>query len=396
VALRLSERRQVDTFAHLLDELEHDHRSDLADGAGTRAATPADAVPTGPGSTLETELERLLATATALRDVGGTGNGFAPSLAEPRRAEIRARLVTAIGTTGGIPAPRRAPGLIGGRRSAHGAPRRRRPGRPLLIAGAGLGVVIIGTGGITLASAGAMPGSLLYQVKRTVEQAQLDLSASPTNRGIRYLELAETRLSEVQYLLRQPDARTPGSSAERELTITMGDLSTDVTQGGSLLIGQVSHSHDMRAAGALVAFLNHEQQPIAALTGELPAALANEPRAITDTMHALTEQLANLATQLGGKVVYVPGGRTTPAGSSTTHATTPSTTPTGTTTHAGTTTGTSAPTTSPTTPPVGLSISSNGVEIVIPGLPTISLGFGPTATSTTTATTASTNDPNPN
>lgn len=62
-------------------------------------------------------------------------------------------------------------------------------------------VVVIMANGITVASAGSLPGSPLYPVKRLAEQSNILLATTPGERAGIWMNLAGRRLDEVQRLL---------------------------------------------------------------------------------------------------------------------------------------------------------------------------------------------------
>ena len=136
--------------------------------------------------------------------------------------------------------------------------RRTRPALSLRLAtiAASLGVfVITGAGGTLAASSGSMPGQLLYQVKRNVENTQLTLAPSQSAKARLYATLADRRISEIVYTAEAGDVQlTEGltrdftsdlamvyqtSTVKRE-TNNSGDATifassgTDSTKGSSL------------------------------------------------------------------------------------------------------------------------------------------------------------------
>ncbi len=69
-------------------------------------------------------------------------------------------------------------------------------------------VTVAGGAGLVASSASALPGEVLYPVKRGTEQVQKSLRLSDSARGAFELEQASRRLSEVEALTERGDART--------------------------------------------------------------------------------------------------------------------------------------------------------------------------------------------
>jgi hypothetical protein len=182
-----------------------------------RAEELADAID-GRRPAQNAEVRELVAVAAAMQ---------ATSQVLPRAdftADLRAQLVAAAhrelsSPAGGEPTPR--------------AERPRRSGyRRLGVAAAtGAFVVVGGTTGIASASEHALPGDLLYPVKRGVEQIDLRLTANDAERGRLELELAQTRLDEVGKLLESGDPVAEALVAE-----TLEDFTESAGAGSELLL----------------------------------------------------------------------------------------------------------------------------------------------------------------
>jgi hypothetical protein len=443
---RLTERRHVDAFALLTDELldgapqagaehhesahEHAARAPERRVPAQRADSEspphdADAGPEHDGARANRAAPHLAPLGRAAAQLVAAARTNPPRLADTRRVAMRAALVAAaenlspartarldvVGDDAAQsdadsddPAPRHTNPAAG--RHA-GAPRRPWAKRRLVIAGSSVGVLLVGAGGIAIASTNAMPGDPLYGIKRTVEQVQLDLSTSPTDRGVRYLDQARTRLGEIDWLLNQPDAGTPGSVTQQRLASTLHDLSNDVTNGCDTLLDRVTAHDDQRAARDLAAFLNAEQQPITALEQRLAPPLRALPAPILAAMRRAATQLATLLPSVlkrPGNGGSTPGaGTQPPAGTSgVTGSPSPGNTtgrepagpvPTSTSTSGGDSVGVSVP----------LPLPSSGLTVppLLPGLPTIGIGVGTPGASATPSTPQNTDtptpgDPNPN
>src|SRR5437763_146470 len=100
--------------------------------------------------------------------------------------------------------PRRARHSFSGRTGSRSRARRNAvrglPRRVVLVSPAAAVTMLALTGGGVLASGNALPGDTLYPVKRAAETAGLALPFDEASRARRHLEIAATRLSEVEQL----------------------------------------------------------------------------------------------------------------------------------------------------------------------------------------------------
>ncbi|HWL96527.1 MAG TPA: DUF5667 domain-containing protein [Nocardioidaceae bacterium] len=211
-------------------------------------------------------LQRLLDTASQLSAV---------PLVEPRdefRAALRERLLEAAAVE--LPAQAAAAATApepDRSRRAHAAPvtdtpsaaRRRRQ----LVAVA-TGLVLVGGGtGVAAASEQALPGDMLYPVKRTLESAQVSLAQSPGGEGHALLERASTRLYEADSLGSEEElSQTRVDAVESALS----DFARDASHGGSKLLDAHSTSGDAQDIRQLRAFTSQSHDTLSDLAQTLP------------------------------------------------------------------------------------------------------------------------------
>jgi hypothetical protein len=213
-----------------------------------RAEELADAIE-GRRPATTAEVRELVAVAAAMQ---------ATPAVVPRAdftAELRAELVAAAHRelpSSGDPAPRAA------------RPQRSRYRRMGLAAATGAFVVVGGTTGIASASADALPGDLLYPVKRGVEQIDLALTTDPTERGRLELELADTRLEEVGLLLDSGDPVAEALVAE-----TLADFTESAENGSDLLFVSQEASDRAEAATLVNGFAVESSLTLNVLAAEL-------------------------------------------------------------------------------------------------------------------------------
>jgi len=211
-------------------------------------------------------LQRLLDTASQLSAV---------PLVEPRdefRAALRERLLEAAAVE--LPAQAAAAATApepDRSRRAHAAPvtdtpsaaRRRRQ----LVAVA-TGLVLVGGGtGVAAASEQALPGDMLYPVKRTLESAQVSLAQSPGGEGHALLERASTRLYEADSLGSEEEL---GQTRVDAVESALGDFARDASHGGSKLLDAYSTSGDAQDIRQLRAFTSQSHDTLSDLAQTLP------------------------------------------------------------------------------------------------------------------------------
>ncbi|MCX6408310.1 MAG: DUF5667 domain-containing protein [Propionibacteriales bacterium] len=167
------------------------------------------------------QVAELVRTAQTLRTSASAAPRpeFTSALRERLIAEGRTVLVPAPGASrrtaaAGDAAPAAAPSRA-----------RRRLATAAVAAVSSLGVV-----GLVASSASALPGDVLYPVKRTVEDVELALHRSDEARGTQRLELAAERLREVRAVI------ADGSPAARhQVPDLLDEFSTQAEQGSASL-----------------------------------------------------------------------------------------------------------------------------------------------------------------
>jgi hypothetical protein len=210
------------------------------DGSGTlRAATD-------PGT------ERLVGVAGLLR-VRGAGDPDAI----PRdafAAELRERLMTEAAT---VLTPQHAALAL--------PPRTRGKRERRLVAVACSAVLLGGTAGMATAAQNAVPGEVLYPVKRGIEKAQAELSLGSAARGRDLLHQATGRLGEARRLV----ARDP-ATATLQVPGTLSEFTAQATRGSDLLLASYADSGDPGTVATVREFAASSLSGIEGLTGSAP------------------------------------------------------------------------------------------------------------------------------
>src|SRR5690606_6387898 len=179
---------------------------------------------------------------------------------------------------------RRARHTLGGR-TKRSAPAGLR-GRVVFVgAAAAAAMLAIASGGV-LASSNALPGDTLYPVKRVAESAGVALTFDEESRARRHLQIAATRLSEVEQLARNAE-RPP---APEVFTSAMDDFDEATNEGSQLLLSAAEQ--DQAAAEDLRRWAAEQSDKLEKLEPELP------PSADADTSRQLLERLLGRTTSL--------------------------------------------------------------------------------------------------
>lgn len=154
------------------------------------------------------------------------------------RDALRTRLLAVAAVQSEAPAPGRpaAVPLLSGLRARRGV---------TALIGALAGVVAVT--GVGVAASRSVPGDVFYAAKRTAETVRLEVAGGgQTEQGLRRLQLATTRLSELEAL--STDGRTLGLSASSsaqpaaaganrsEVLALLDDMDDDVRDGSRLML----------------------------------------------------------------------------------------------------------------------------------------------------------------
>src|SRR5215831_1945965 len=172
-------RRRSDRFAELLDEStgrRRRHRrseldTELAPLVATAAEVSATRAAPDPTDDFKAGLRAMLLATAEREGIGATAEEKAVQAASRAAMSANTEVVKQVRT----PSSGRA--------------------RAAVIIGVVAGALLLS--GVSAASTSALPGSPLYQVKRTNERAQLALAGSDVSRGKLYLDFAASRLNEA-------------------------------------------------------------------------------------------------------------------------------------------------------------------------------------------------------
>jgi hypothetical protein len=151
---------------------------------------------------------------------------------------------------------------------------------------AGLTAALVASAGIVSAvasSASAVPGEILYPVKRGVESVELTLHRSDASRGSFQLAQASERLAEAREL-------TAKGGSESLVVKTLESFSEQATNGSGDLFADFSDSGQEKSIRKVNDFAAAASVDLSALSTQLPTGA-------DDSFTAATEAISDLATQ---------------------------------------------------------------------------------------------------
>lgn len=200
---------------------------------------------------------------------------------QPFRDSLRAQLMTEAATTlvAMPPEPRQAVSTSSSR-----SPLRRR----VATVTAAL-VVVAGGAGLVASSASALPGDMLYPLKRTVETVELQLHRDDASRGSFQLDRAAERLAEARQL--NTDGRSTALIAD-----TLDDFSDSAEDGSSRLFTEYSATGEEETIRTVNDFVAASSADLS----ELSTALPEEAADAFEAAKAAVTDLASEASTLCG------------------------------------------------------------------------------------------------
>ncbi len=193
------------------------------------------------------ELATLAATVTEVETVARPTPAF--------RAALRNELVADIGTAPAGPVERV-------RDAVWDRTARWRNSAKVAMASA-VASTLLGTAGVAAAAQQALPGELLYGVKRATESVRLALADGLTEEGRVHLALAEERLEEIR-------TGVGGLSAD-EIVDGLDAMDTSSVAGADALLQAVRDGGPRSTLDALLAFTDRQRTGLAAVYDDLPA-----------------------------------------------------------------------------------------------------------------------------
>lgn len=164
--------------------------------------------------------------------------------------------------------------------------------RPVRRRLAGLTAAIVasaGAVGIVASSASAMPGELLYPVKRGVESVELTLHRDDASRGSFQLAQASERLAEAREL-------TASGRSAHLIDDTLDDFSDQAAAGSGHLFSDFSTHGEEKSIRKVNDFAASASVDLADLAPRLPAASGESLAAATAAISALATEATSLCS----------------------------------------------------------------------------------------------------
>lgn len=199
-------------------------------------------------------------------------------------SDLRARLMTeATDVLVAVPATSDADRRVAGRVAPARSPRRRR-----LTGLAAALVASTATVGLVSSSASAVPGDVLYPVKRGVESVQLAVHRDDAGRGQTQLDQASERLREAWTL--------DSTGADDRVADALDAFSEQATAGSSALFEAYGSEGDADRVNAVTTFATGSSDTLVNMSDDLPADAQAALESATQTVLGLAERAGTLCT----------------------------------------------------------------------------------------------------
>lgn len=150
--------------------------------------------------------------------------------------------------------------------------------------------LVVAAGGGMFASRDALPGDTLYGVKRVAESAGTALTFDDAARAARHLELASTRLNEVEQLV--DDKRTEKADPAL-VSDAILDFDSSTGEGSSLILTE-DEAHDPARLADLQAWAAEQVSRLSTLRSGLPTSAKSEVDHSIELLDKLRQRAAEL------------------------------------------------------------------------------------------------------
>lgn len=234
-----------------------------------------------PGAVRDARLEEFLAIVESLRAV--------PAAPEPRPefvGSLRAELMAAADTllVPAAPDDRLALPVRSSRRD-----------RRVAAAIGGLAVLGAGTS-MAVAAQSALPGEMLYPLKRAIEDAQVGVASGRDAQGLTLLDSAATRLSEVQALGREGRLHDD----ERVVATSLVDFATQADQASDIILTEFEETGDRDLVRELRDFTGESMSTLQTLESLVPESARDELLAAVELLGEIDARAQRLCPTCGG------------------------------------------------------------------------------------------------
>jgi hypothetical protein len=164
------------------------------------------------------------------------------------------------------------------------------------------GLAIVGaTSSLAVASQSALPGDMLYPLKRAMENAETGIRTDDTARASSLLSSATHRLDEATELSRTGDLRDGPYVAD-----TLADFSDQATEASDLLLEDYADSGDKKSVEQLRDFTATSMDTLTGLEGQLPEAARGELRHAAQVLAEIDALAERACPACSGGIDQIP------------------------------------------------------------------------------------------
>lgn len=163
------------------------------------------------------------------------------------------------------------------------------PVRRRLAAATAALIAMSGMVGIVASSAQAIPGDMLYPVKRGVENVELTMHRSDASRGSFQLAQASERLAEAHSLATQRDPRSQAAVVK-----TLAEFSDTATAGSAALFDDYSSGGNEKSIDEVSTFASTSSSVLESISAKLPASSTDAFTVAATTVTDLVSQATTL------------------------------------------------------------------------------------------------------
>lgn len=153
-------------------------------------------------------------------------------------------------------------------------------------------IVAIGGAGLVSSSANALPGEMLYPVKRGVESVELSLQRADASRGEFQLDLARERLVEARSIAANADANSPDLLAN-----TLAAFSDQASAGSENLFADYTDGGSSASVEKVYAFAVESSGILSRLSSSIPSDATDAFEGALDTVGQLAIQASMLCSE---------------------------------------------------------------------------------------------------
>lgn len=154
---------------------------------------------------------------------------------------------------------------------------------------------------LAVAAQSALPGEMLYPLKRVLEDAGTGAQFSDDARGVSLLGNAADRLSEVTELLRTGDLREGPVVAT-----TLTDFSDQSLQASDLILGDYAETGDTSSVEELREFAATSLETLAQLEALLPEEAKDELQYAAEVLTEIDAAAAQVCPTCSGGITQIP------------------------------------------------------------------------------------------